>query len=430
MRVAVLAHSFPRYPGDTHGPFVKRLSEALAARGHEVFALVPFDPELRPDPATPLEISSFRYVRPERWHRLGYSRTLHRDLGMKVVGYLQSPLYFLFAERALARLVRRERIDLVHAHWILPNGYVAARVARSTGVPYVVTLHGSDVFMAEKNPLFAAMARRALAGAAHVTSCSGELRDRLLALAGDFGSGYAEKVLLVPNGTDLAARPDAGETPRALPAGLAVGSGDGKGERLVAAVGRLVDKKGFDVLLAAAPAILARHPEARIVLGGGGDLRGELEAQARRLGVERSVTFTGALSHPEVLALIAAAEVFVMPSVRDPRGNVDGLPIVVLEAMAAGKPVVASEVSGIPMAVAAGETGLLVPERDPAALAAAVGELLADPDRARRLGAAGRRRVETELNWDAVAAIHDRLDRAAVAGRAGGNGGHGGSGDG
>ena len=412
MRIAVLAHSFPRFAGDTHGPFVKHLAEAVARRGHQVFALVPFDPELRPDPDTPLEISSFRYVRPDRWHRLGYSRTLHRDQGMKLGTYLQSPLYFLFAVRALRRLVRRQRIDLVHAHWILPNGYVASRVAATTGVPYAITLHGSDVFMAERNPLFRAMARRALAGAAHVTSCSAELRDRLLALG---GAEHAAKVLVVPNGTDLVAEPPAAVEGASGDAGAALRArlGIAPEARLVAAVGRLVDKKGFRYLLDAAPAILAAFPAARIVLGGGGDLRAELEEQARRLGIAGAVVFTGGLSHPEVLALVAACELFVMPSVRDARGNVDGLPIVVLEAMAAGKAVVATAISGLPLAVTDGVTGRLVPERDPAALAAAVLELLGDPERARRLGEAGRRRVRDELNWDAVAAIHDRLYRRA-----------------
>ena len=409
MRVAVLAHSFPRFAGDTHGPFVKRLSEELARRGHEVHVLVPYDPALVPDPASPLTVHSFRYVWPGRWHRLGYSRTLRRDVGMKLLAWLQAPLYFLFAERALRRLIRTRGIELVHAHWILPNGFVAARAAGAAGIPYAVTLHGSDVFMAERAAPLAAMARRALAGAAHVTSCSADLRDRLLALG---GVEHAAKVLLVPNGTDLA--PAAGgeaaaEVERRL--GPAADAGP-----LVVAVGRLVDKKGFDVLLEAAPAILAARPGARLAIGGGGDLETPLRRRAHELGIADRVAFPGPLSHPEALALIARGEVFVMPSVRDARGNVDGLPIVVLEAMAAGRPVVASDVAGLPLAVADGETGLLVPERDPAALAAAVGGLLADPERARRLGAAGRRRVEAELNWSAIAAVHDRLYRQAAAG--------------
>ena len=85
MRVAVLAHSFPRFRCDTHGPFVKHLSEALAELGHRVDVLVPFDPEIREDPETPLTIDSFRYVWPDRWHLLGYSRTLKRDTALRAI---------------------------------------------------------------------------------------------------------------------------------------------------------------------------------------------------------------------------------------------------------------------------------------------------------------------------------------------------------
>lgn len=406
MRVAVLAHSFPRFAGDTHGPFVKRLSESLAARGHRVTALIPFDPRITEDKATPLAIETFRYVWPDRWHLLGYSRTLKRDVGLRLWAYLQSPLYFLAAERALSRLVVRRQIELIHAHWILPNGYVAARVARRFGLPLAITLHGSDVFMAERNPLFRRMAATALAQAAHVTSCSPELKDRLVALG---GREHEAKVVLLANGTDLTA-PAAAEDAAAVRARWNLPAGG----PLLVAVGRLVDKKGFDVLLAALPAILAAHPTAHLALGGGGDLEPALRALAARSGVADRVTFTGLLAHPEVLALIAAGDVFLMPSIRDPRGNVDGLPIVVLEAMAAGKPVVGTAVSGLPLAILPGETGLLVPEKDPRALAAAVSELLAQPQRARELGLRGRRRVIEELNWSTIAAEHDRLYRRAA----------------
>lgn len=406
MRVAVLAHSFPRFAGDTHGPFVKHLSEALARRGHQVRALIPHDPEIRPDPDSPLVIEPFRYAWPDRLEVLGYSRTLKRDVGLKLAATLVSPLYFAFAEQALRRAIILRGIDMVHAHWILPNGFVAARAAAAYGVPYAVTLHGSDVFMAERNPLFRALAIRALAGAAHVTSCSAELSERLLQLAGE---EHRPKVLVVPNGTDVVA------TERA-PATAAIRSryGCAEADQLVVAVGRLVDKKGFRYLLEAMPSLLNTHPRAKLLLGGGGDLEPDLKAQAASLGLLERVVFTGSLSHPEVLQLVAAGEVFVMPSIRDPKGNVDGLPIVVLEAMAARRPVVGTAVSGLPLAVLDGETGLLVPEKDPAALAGAVAALLADPQRAEAMGERGARRVREELNWDAVAAIHDRLYQRVV----------------
>ena len=410
MKVAVLAHSFPRFPGDTHGPFVQDLSEALARRGHQVWALVPFDPELREERDSPLTIRSFRYVWPDRLHLLGYSRTLSRDIGMKLWAYLESPLYFLAARQALERLVRREGIDMIHAHWILPNGFVASQVSRATGVPFAATLHGSDVFMAERNPLFSALARRALAGAVHVTSCSGELRDRLLRVGGE---EHADKVVLVANGTGVVDDRSGGAAGAASSL-ASLGLDLPPDARPIVAVGRLVDKKGFAHLVDAAPRILERVPQARIVIGGGGPLEESLRRRAAERGVADRVLFTGGLSHDRVLDLLAAAEVVVMPSVRDPRGNVDGLPIVVLEAMAAGRPVVATDVSGIPMAIEHERTGVLIPERDPEALAEAVVDLLEEPERARRLGEAARERVRTELNWDAVAEIHDRLYRRAV----------------
>jgi len=406
VRIAVVAHSFPRYSGDSHGPFVERLSQELAALGHRVDVLLPHHPELRTEGREPLEVSEFRYIWPSAAHLLGYSRTLKRDTALAIGSILEAPLYFAFGARALSRLVRRRSIELVHAHWILPNGFLAARARARTGVPYAVTLHGSDVFMAERNPLFRALARTALAGATYVTSCSADLRERLLALA---GPQHAAKIHLVANGTDLVAPPSAealGAARRRL--GLAAD------ERAVVSVGRMVDKKGFDVLVAAWPRVVAAAPRARLVLGGGGPLREALERQAQALGVADRVRFAGALSHPEVLELVALGEIFAMPSVRDAKGNIDGLPVVVLEAMAAAKPVVASEIAGIPLVVTPELTGLLVPERDPEALAAALLRLLADPVTAARWGRAGRERVERDLTWAAIARRHDRLRREAL----------------
>ncbi|MEE2777828.1 MAG: glycosyltransferase family 4 protein [Acidobacteriota bacterium] len=403
MKVAVLAHSFPRFEGDTHGPFVQHLSEALGRRGHEMHVLLPWDPELRLERDSPLRLHSFRYVWPRSYHLLGYSRTMQRDVRMRLWGYLQGPLYLHFATRALRRLVLSEGIELVHTHWILPNGYVADRVRRATGVPFAATLHGTDVFMAERNALFGSMAARALAGASHVTSCSADLQSRLVALG---SSEHADKVHLVANGTDLVSTEhDAVATRRRY--------GFDDSDRLVVAVGRLVDKKGFRYLVDAAPEIVGAVPRARIVIGGEGELRADLEARAAQAGVGARVSFTGGLSHPQVLELLAAADVVVMPSVRDPQGNIDGLPIVVLEAMAAERAIVASDVAGMPLALEDDSSGVLVPERDSAAITAATVALLQDAERATTLGRAAKSRVEQSLTWDAIAGIHDGLYRAA-----------------
>lgn len=219
-------------------------------------------------------------------------------------------------------------------------------------------------------------------------------------------SQAAAKVSLVANGTDLVPPASAAEI-----AQLRADLGLSLEEVLVAAVGRLVDKKGFDVLVESLPRLVERRPQVRLVIGGGGPLAPALRERAVALGVERHLLLPGALSHPQVLALLGAADVVAMPSVRDDRGNIDGLPIVVLEAMAAGRPLVASAIAGIPLAVVDQVTGLLVPERDPEALASALGRLIDDPDLGRRLGAAARVRVAAELTWTHIARRHDQLWR-------------------
>lgn len=406
MRIAPLAHSYPRFPGDGHGTFVERISQEMARLGHTVNVLLPDDVELSLEDREPLTVDAFRYLVPRSAQRLGYSRTLKRDIEVKRTSTLAAPFYVLLGARALARHVRRRGSDVVHAHWILPNGFLAALAKRRTGVPYGAFLHGSDVFMAERNALMRWMARVALREASWVASCSPDLRDRLVAVG---GREHFDKTHLVPYGADLPTPPSEEEV-RAARERLGVGAAD----RPVVAVGRLVDKKGFDVLLDAMPALLAAEPAVKLVIGGDGPLAGPLAEQAERLGVASRVVFAGAVNHPQALALMALGEIFVMPSVRDARGNIDGLPVVIPEAMAAGRPIVASRIAGIPLAVTEGENGHLVPEKDPEALAAALAKLVADRGAIERYGRASRERVERELTWSAIARVHDRIQTAAL----------------
>jgi phosphatidyl-myo-inositol dimannoside synthase len=184
---------------------------------------------------------------------------------------------------------------------------------------------------------------------------------------------------------------------------------------LVLGVGRMATKKGFHVLLEALPGLLEANPEAHVVLAGGGDLLPRFAAAAERW--PGRLHLPGAVLRDTLPDLYRAADVFALPAVHDARGNVDGLPNVILEAMASGLPVVASGISGIPLAVVPGATGLLVPEGSAGALREALGSLLADPQRAREMGERGRRRAEEELTWDAVAARTREAYRDALAAR-------------
>ncbi|PLW72322.1 alpha-(1-2)-phosphatidylinositol mannosyltransferase, partial [Streptomyces sp. DJ] len=176
---------------------------------------------------------------------------------------------------------------------------------------------------------------------------------------------------------------------------------------VVVCVSRLVPRKGQDTLVRAMPEILARVPDAVLLVVGGGPYRAELEKLAERTGVASSVRFTGPVPWEELPAHYGAGDVFAMPC-RTRRGGLDveGLGIVYLEASATGLPVVAGDSGGAPDAVLDGETGYVVPGGSPGAVAERVTALLEDPELRRAMGERGRRWVEDAWRWDALA---DRL---------------------
>jgi glycosyltransferase involved in cell wall biosynthesis len=217
------------------------------------------------------------------------------------------------------------------------------------------------------------------------------------------------KVRLVPNGVDVkrfAPRPAAG----ALRASLGVPSS----AAVVLSIGRHVPEKGYRHLVDAAALVERSRPGVHWVLVGDGELRSELEAQARRLSLASRLHFTG--WRDDVADVLALADVFVLPS------ESEGFGRVLVEAMAMSRPIVATEVGGVPDIVLAGETGLVVRPADPLALADAVRALLDDPARAARLGAAGRARAESTFSLgahvDGVERVYDEvLGRAAPEAR-------------
>jgi glycosyltransferase involved in cell wall biosynthesis len=356
----------------------------------------------------PLAVRTFRYA-PQAFERLGYGRSLVADERPRLGAALVAPLYLLAAARAV-RAATATRADLVHLHWVVPNALVLALPGiLRRGVVAAVGVHGSDVFLAERS-LLRPLVRRALRRAELLTGCSGELVERVRRVAR--GPESAEVIPYGVDGATFSPDSERGAVRRhrlGIPPDAAV----------VLGVGRMATKKGFQVLVQVLPSLLERFPAAHVVLAGAGDLRAELMAATSKPSFAGRVHFPGAVAHDELPDLYRAADLFVLPAMHDARGNVDGLPNVILEAMASGLPVVSTRVSGIPLAIESGLDGILVAERDARALEQAIAELLADAPRRRQLGERARRRVLDELTWDRVADRY-RAAYAAVLGRAGG----------
>ena len=390
MKVLVLTHNYPRFHGDFSGTFIEALSEAVAAQGHDITVLTPHDPRFARLPGDHhVNLVTYRYAWPSRLHVLGYMRSTRGDRALRLSSVLLAPFLFLFGTLAALRIAWRQHPDVIHAHWVLPNGFIGALAARLLGIPLVVSLPGSDVFVSGLNPLFLAMARFAFHQAAFITTNS----DDLCQAAVDLGA-QPDKMRLIIYGVDpQAIAPDLSHR-----AELRQRLGIGERTPVVLAVGRLVAKKGFDVLVRSAQDL---NPSAHIVIVGDGDQRAELEQSALSLEVSEKLHFVGNVPRQELTDYYNMADVFAMPSVRLP---VDGLNVVVVEAMSCGLAVVASNVGGNPLVVRDGDNGLLVPEGNVPQLAAAINRVLNDLALRLRMGGRSRERVLDEFSWNRLAA--------------------------
>lgn len=293
------------------------------------------------------------------------------------------------------RLLAGRRPALIHAHFGVEGVYALPLAARQ-GVPLVTTFHGFDATLSTAgffgSPAWAwyPLLRQKLARRGSLFLCaSAFIRERLLA------QGFpAERTRVHYIGVDCRAISprDAAEE-----------------EPVILHVARLVDVKGTEFLIRAFAETAKRHKAARLVMIGDGPLRAKLERLARECGVAERVKFLGALPHAQVLGWMRRAAMLLLPSVTTSSGRVEGLGMVTLEAAAARVPSIGSRLGGIRETIADGETGFLVPERDVAALAARMGQLLTDAGLRQRMGEAARVRVEQQFDIVRQSAILESL---------------------
>ncbi len=298
----------------------------------------------------------------------------------------------------LAALLRRERIDLLHSHLFLAN--LAGRIAgRLAGVPVILShQHDTDVWMRPHHRL---LERWSVRLADRVITCSEAVRVWEIETIGL----PPDKVTTLRNAIVPPAEPGDADR-RAVRQALGIAPD----EVVVGTLGRLHEpKKGLSVFIDAAAAVLARVPRARFVLAGDGPSRAELEARAARAGLGDRLLFAGA--RRDVTRLLSAYDLFVQPS------RWEGFGLTLVEAMAVGLPVVATDVGGIPEIVRHGRDGVLVPAGDAAALALAIADLLDDPARRSAFAAEGRHRAHTEFHIDRLVAETAALYRDALARR-------------
>jgi glycosyltransferase involved in cell wall biosynthesis len=322
-------------------------------------------------------------------------RYLHAFFGM-VRETWRSPNFLLgglgiFPKVARAAVeMRAAGVDHVHCHFANHPALAGWLIHRLAGIPYSFTAHGSDLHV--DRTMLPAKVREA----AFVVTISGDNRRLIETTSGPAADG---KVDVIHCGVD--------------PAAFASPERAVAGPLRIVAVGTLHEVKGQIHLIEACRRLAERGVDVTCRFIGDGPDRDALQARIDELGLTERVTLVGRMTSDAVAAELAASDVLVAPSVPTRGGKREGIPVVLMEAMASGLPVVASRLSGIPELVTDGVSGLLVPPGDAAALADALAALAGDPDLRTRLGAAGRDIVMREFDVDRnAAALADRIRRS------------------
>ncbi len=386
----VLASTYPRWGGDHEPGFVHELCKRLVAR-FDVTVLTPHAPgAARRECLDGVEIRRFRYA-PQRLQTLVHGGGMLANLRRARWKWALLPGFMLAQCWSAWRIARELRVDIVHAHWVLPQGLVAC-LLRSAGIvpTYALTAHGADLH-GLRGAWAQALKRRVIRHAAALSTVSAALRDEAAAL-----TPLGPPAQVIPMGADLRERfvPDGG-VPR-------------QHDELLF-VGRLVEKKGVAVLLEAFKLLREARPQLRLRIIGHGPLTGELQARADELGLSAAVVFDGPRTPAELPALLHAATLLIVPSVRTAGGDQEGAPVVLMEAAGCACPIVASDLPGIRELVGdALAPAMLAAPGSAEALAEAIERVLDDPRAALSRAAALRERCMALVDWAPVAAAYAR----------------------
>jgi len=388
VRICVLTHTFPRNDQDVAAAFMKEFCDGLVENGNQVVVVTPYDPIFNRT-GDNFKVVTYKYIWPESFHLLGYSRSMEADINLKPYNYLLAPFMIFFGIFALLKVVKKEKIDLISVHWILPNGIIALIVSYLTHVPYTITLPGTDAYLASKNKIFGLLSKLVAQQSSALFSNSRWHLDKILNLGVKIA---VSEVITYP--VDIK---------KFVPLKSGLGALREKynlSEKnfVVLAVGRLVYKKGFEYLIKALPEVIKNYPNLKVIIGGDGDLYSDLVDLAKKMGVEEQIFFPGNLKRDEIVYYYNLADVVVTPSIVDEGGNIDGRPLVILESMACGKPQIVTNLPGISDALKDEVNALLVPQKDSPALTRALLKIIESKDLRTKMGKENRKLAEDKLS--------------------------------
>ncbi|MEM7479189.1 MAG: glycosyltransferase family 4 protein [Planctomycetota bacterium] len=377
LRILVISSTYPRHEDDYAVPWMREAHRRIMERGHEVTVLAPAYKGLKSHEIDGAKVKRFRYA-PASMETLTHEQGA--PLKVRRVGkQLLAIPYILSGCIAAAFAVLFRRYDVIHVHWPFPHGLMGQVARLFSGAPLVIMSHGAEFALARRKKWIRPFLRQSLRAADLRIANSSDTASHVTGVSGK----HCE---VLPYGTTVSAaesNSSTNEVPRVL------------------FTGRLIERKGVEYLLRAVPLVLEKQ-KAKFVITGSGEQKERLEKIHEELGLGDTTEFLGFVSNEQLAEEYAKCDVWVNPAIVDAWGDAEGLGVGSIEAYAYRKPVIATNTGGIPDTIRHGETGYLVGEKDPEALAGAILDLIQDPFKARVFGWAGLRFARQAFSWDRI----------------------------
>jgi L-malate glycosyltransferase len=390
MKILTITSSYPKNQSSHEGIFIRDLVTAVADSGITSIVLAPHFPRgLLNESSGKVSIHRFRYFFPTGYERLAYGSGLVFALRQSPISFFQIFPFVLVQFFSTSHLLVRKKPDLIHTHWLLPQGLIGAILSAIFKIPHVTTIHGTDLNLVKKNLILKIICRFIIKKSDVVTVNSLYMRQQLLDVEPDIKA----KTEIIPMGVNSGRF----RTPEIST--IKKESGE---ERLILTIGRLIDWKGTIYLIEALPAILSKFPDTVLVVIGSGPEMGRLQQEVSQLSLGKNVKFLNTISNEDVVSYYHSADVFVLPSVCID-GRTEGLGVVLLEAMASGCPVIGSRVGGIPDIITDGVNGFLVQEKSPEELSEKIIRVLSDAELSEKFRRNGYRTIDKSFSWTTIA---------------------------
>lgn len=395
MKVCILTTSYPRFEGDYAGNFIHNLAKELVKNKIKVSVVAPHDINTKNyEILDGVEVYRFQYWFTKKNQKVAYGGGMLYNLRESFFAKIQFPFFIIFLFLSCLRITKKN--DFIHAQFLL-TGLIGLFVKKITGKKLILTIHAGDLFGLEKIPFKRNIAKLIAFRTDKINCVSKYIKDRFLnLLSSDVFLKIHDQIIVMPMGVSLERF-----TNIINPQSIRIEKISNK--TILLFVGRISDKKGLSTLIDSISILQNLNDDVQLSIVGDGPLRKQLEKRVDELKLNKYIRFMGMISDRELTDLYISSDIVIVPSIITEYGDTEGLPVVILEAMAAGKPIIASNVSGIPDVIKDGINGFLVEQKNQEQLAEKICYLIEHTDERIQMGINGRKLVEEKFTWEKIA---------------------------